>query len=181
MAFQAIANERLFQRWPNKLPASFEATNSALARACRTSAIRRSVSRLTIGEAMIALEMAGLVELRTGAGACIGSAGPRAEAPDAGPSAFELLAARRLLEGEIAAVAAENATPEFWGDMRAPVFDGRAYHTRNREDVASATRRSGVGHACHLAHVETCFLGESGALATASRRKVKFQNRPKTG
>jgi DNA-binding FadR family transcriptional regulator len=63
-----------------------------------------------VREAMIALELAGLVEVRTGAGTYVKSPSRAAvRLVDPGPSPFELLAARRLVEGEVAALAAANA------------------------------------------------------------------------
>jgi DNA-binding FadR family transcriptional regulator len=74
------------------------------------------VSRPSVREALIALEIAGLVDVRVGSGiyvreaaahpASVPSAG-ESEEPDPGP--FELLRARRLIEGEIAALAAKFA------------------------------------------------------------------------
>jgi DNA-binding FadR family transcriptional regulator len=71
------------------------------------------VSRPVVREAMLALELAGLVDVRTGAGTYVKAA---SRAPvrlfNSGPSPFELLAARRLIEGEVAALAATTATKE---------------------------------------------------------------------
>lgn len=77
----------------------------------RDIAVQLKVSRTTVREALIALELGGLIEVRGGSGVYV-LASPRAqplvvEANDGGPGPFELLQARRLLEGEIAAVAAE--------------------------------------------------------------------------
>lgn len=68
------------------------------------------VSRPTIREAMIALEIAGVVEIRSGSGVYIlersGATSPTAT--DQGPGPFEILEARRLIEGEACALAAER-------------------------------------------------------------------------
>jgi len=68
------------------------------------------VSRPTIREAMIALEIAGLVEVRSGSGVYVlERAGRPAELPDAqSPGPFEILEARRLIEGEACALAARR-------------------------------------------------------------------------
>src|SRR5579859_6975796 len=66
-----------------------------------------TVSRPTIREAIIALELDGLVEVRLGSGVYVTARLPRggeAGAMDVGP--FELLEARRAIEGESAALAA---------------------------------------------------------------------------
>jgi DNA-binding FadR family transcriptional regulator len=65
------------------------------------------VSRPTVREAIIALELDGLVDVRLGSGVYVKNRIPPsgAEAPkDIGP--FELLEARRVIEGEICALAA---------------------------------------------------------------------------
>jgi GntR family uxuAB operon transcriptional repressor len=78
----------------------------------RDIAAQLKVSRTTVREALIALELEGLVEVRGGSGVYV-LALPRSnhlsiEVTDSGPGPFELLQARRLLEGEIAALAAES-------------------------------------------------------------------------
>ncbi len=68
-----------------------------------------SVSRPTIREAMLALEIDGLVEVRMGSGVYVAARVPasgRAGETDMGP--FELLEARRAIEGEACALAAER-------------------------------------------------------------------------
>ena len=71
------------------------------------------VSRATIREAVIALEMRGITETRRGSGIYVVEA-PLAETNtvelDVGP--FEVTEARRLFEGESAALAATNITDE---------------------------------------------------------------------
>jgi DNA-binding FadR family transcriptional regulator len=80
---------------------------------------RFGVSRPTIREAMIALEMQGLVEARKGSGVFVlaqtAATGAEAEL-DIG--AFEITEARRLLEGEVAAVAATEIDAEHLAELR---------------------------------------------------------------
>jgi DNA-binding FadR family transcriptional regulator len=69
------------------------------------------VSRPTIREAMVALEIAGELEIRSGSGAYVReSVNPMSLVLDSGPGPFELLRARILIEGEIAADAALYAS-----------------------------------------------------------------------
>lgn len=69
------------------------------------------VSRPTIREAMVALEIAGELEIRSGSGAYVREAvNPMSLVLDSGPGPFELLRARILIEGEIAADAALYAS-----------------------------------------------------------------------
>lgn len=84
----------------------------------RELAVLLGVSRTSVREALISLEIAGRVEVRVGTGIFVrrapegGRSAPTADASvnghDEGPGPFELLAARRMIEGEIAALAARR-------------------------------------------------------------------------
>lgn len=80
----------------------------------RALAERFDVSRPSVREAIIALEVQGAVEVRGGSGIYVSQTpvalqkAPAAFMPEAGPGPFELLRARALIEGEIASVAAES-------------------------------------------------------------------------
>lgn len=81
----------------------------------RALAERFGVSRTSLREAIIALELQGAVEVRGGSGiyVCHAPAGGSKDAalafmPEAGPGPFELLRARSLIESEVAALAAAS-------------------------------------------------------------------------
>jgi len=116
MPFQAVASQRLFQQVAEQIVGlirSGELPPGTRLPAERDLSKKLGVSRPVIREAMIALEISGFVEVKTGTGSYVAAATPRArEISDAGPSAFELLAARRTIEGEIAAAAAVSASSE---------------------------------------------------------------------
>jgi len=77
----------------------------------RELAIKLGVSRTSLREALIALELGGTVEVRGGSGVYVSEqAKPQAAVPTAGPGPFEVLAARRLIEVEVAAMAAKHAS-----------------------------------------------------------------------
>jgi len=77
----------------------------------RELATKLGVSRTSLREALIALELGGTVEVRGGSGVYVSEqAKPQAEVPTAGPGPFEVLAARRLIEVEVAAMAAKHAS-----------------------------------------------------------------------
>jgi DNA-binding FadR family transcriptional regulator len=77
----------------------------------RELAAKLSVSRASLREALIVLELSGIVEVRGGSGVYVSEqAAPPDDVPEAGPGPFEVLAARRLIESEIAAIAARMAT-----------------------------------------------------------------------
>jgi len=70
-----------------------------------------AVSRASVREAIIFLELAGRVEVRVGAGIFVCSPRSHAALPTAAddpPGPFDLLAARQIVEGEIAALAART-------------------------------------------------------------------------
>src|SRR5512140_1002382 len=72
------------------------------------------VSRTSVREAIISLEIAGLVDVRVGTGifvrdaSLVRPAASPAPGPDEGPGPFELLSARAVIEGETAALAARH-------------------------------------------------------------------------
>jgi len=71
------------------------------------------VSRPTVREALIALEVAGLVEVRVGVGAFVRRPARGQDGlPEASHSPLEIMSVRRLLEPEAAALACQNISPE---------------------------------------------------------------------
>lgn len=78
----------------------------------RELAARYNVSRPTVREAIIALEVQGLVEVRVGSGAYVLRLPGKEDLPGFNITAFELTEARLLFEGEAAALAATQITDE---------------------------------------------------------------------
>jgi GntR family uxuAB operon transcriptional repressor len=103
------------------------------------------VSRTSVREAIISLEIAGRVEVRVGSGIFVAEPGAAAivGAVDEGPSPFELLAARRLVEGEIAALAARSAKKAEIAAMRATVV-------RMRENANDFAKRNAADREFHV-------------------------------
>ena len=106
------SGERTYQRLAEQimsLISSGEFSVGARLPSERTLADRFQVSRTAVREAVIALEVQELVEVRIGSGIYVRGlpAATKAAYVPVGPGPFELLRARRLLEGEIAAQAAE--------------------------------------------------------------------------
>lgn len=78
----------------------------------RDLAAQMNVSRPSVREALIALEVMGLVSVRVGDGVLVcPQAAPAMQETGNENSPLEQLQARMLLEGEIAALAAEHASP----------------------------------------------------------------------
>lgn len=77
----------------------------------RDLASKLGVSRASLREALLALELGGVVDVLGGSGIYV-SAAPAGgnDLAEAGPGPFEVLSARRLIEAEVAAMAARMAT-----------------------------------------------------------------------
>ncbi|PLW68590.1 FadR/GntR family transcriptional regulator [Pseudohalioglobus lutimaris] len=117
MEIKAVKTRRLYLQVAEQLVAVIQSGSIGAGErlpAERDLAERFGVSRPTIREAMIALEIAGLVEIRSGSGVYVvdNSAPFTPVAADQGPGPFEILEARRLFEGEACALAAERITNE---------------------------------------------------------------------
>jgi DNA-binding FadR family transcriptional regulator len=112
--FQAVATQRLYEQVAeqvSRLIAAGEFSAGDRLPPERDLARQLAVSRPVLREAMVALELAGWVEVRSGAGTYVKAIGRMPLSfVNAGPGAFELLAARRTIEGEVAALAAAAAT-----------------------------------------------------------------------
>ena len=113
LPLQAVEPRRLYRQIADqiaRLIASGEFPPGARLPAERELASSLGVSRASVREAIISLEIGGLVEVRVGTGIFVTtSAAPGAAERDAGPGPFELLQARKMIEGEIAALAASMA------------------------------------------------------------------------
>ena len=113
LPLQAVEPRRLYRQIADQIAqliASGEFLPGARLPAERELATSLGVSRASVREAIISLEMGGLVQVRVGTGIFVTAPiSQRAVAGDAGPGPFELLQARKLIEGEIAAVAASMA------------------------------------------------------------------------
>ena len=87
----------------------------------RELAATYNVSRPTVREAMIALEVQGLVEVRVGSGAYVRRLPGKEDIPGFNITAFELTEARLIFEGEAAALAASQITDEEVAEIAALV------------------------------------------------------------
>ncbi|MHA6300063.1 FadR/GntR family transcriptional regulator [Devosia sp. CAU 1758] len=116
MKLQAVSNRKLYIQIADQirdqiLGGTVEAGQQLPSE--RDLALSLGVSRPTVREALIALEVAGLVEVRVGVGAFVRKRENAREAlPELSASPLEIMAVRRLLEPEAAALASQNMTPE---------------------------------------------------------------------
>ncbi len=119
----AVEPKRLYRQIADQIAqliASGEFPAGSRLPAERELAVSLGVSRTSVREAIISLEMSGLVEVRVGTGIFVtgpDSASGRNGA-DGGPGPFELLDARRLVEGEIAALAARQGKTDDFDAIR---------------------------------------------------------------
>lgn len=122
-ASKAGQSGRLYQRVAEQLAdviASGEYPVGSRLPAERKLAERFNVSRPTVREAIIALELAGCVEVKGGSGVYVTSGSSQGLAgTDLDIGAFEILEARLIFESEAAAIAAKVITDEELADLRA--------------------------------------------------------------
>ena len=182
MRLQAVEPRRLYRQIADQirtLIGNGEVARGARLPAERDLAKQLKVSRPSLREALIALEIEGLLDVRGGSGIYVrqpGARGNGAEIVDAhGP--FEVIRARRLIEGECAALAAKNATPaqlramkkaqarmvEATRDNPNPLEADRAFHVRLAE---------AAGNSALVLVVETLWDQRVGPLYRALERKL---------
>jgi DNA-binding FadR family transcriptional regulator len=115
MPIATVENRRLYRQIATQLSALIASGEFAVGQRLpseRELAVQLGVSRPSLREALIALELEGLVEVRVGAGIWVTAASgsdPATPPQQEGEGPFELLRARWLIEGEIAAMAAREA------------------------------------------------------------------------
>ena len=182
MPLQAVETRRLYLQIADQIRGlvdSGEVARGARLPAERNLAKQLKVSRPSLREALIALEIEGLLDVRVGSGIYVTQPGAHlnsSELADAhGP--FEVIRARRLIEGECAALAASNATP---AQLRAikesharmveetrrnpnPLEADRAFHVR----LAEAS-----GNSALVLMVQTLWAQRVGPLYRALERKL---------
>ena len=180
MPFQSIEPRRLYRQIADQirtLIGSGEFPAGSRLPSERDLAKQLGVSRPSVREALIALEVEGLVEVRIGSGIYALEQSGRAVAPssesaaatDAEAGPFELLRARYVIESECAALAAktarkpqlqaiEAALDEMEGDLRGarrPLGGDRLFHLR----IAEAT-----GNGALVAVVKMLWVERTGPL-----------------
>jgi len=129
MPIQVIDSDRLYRKIARQLSgliAAGEFTPGQRLPAERQLAQQLGVSRPSVREALIALEIEGKVEVRVGSGVFVAQPRPQAaEAVSEGEGPFELIQARLVVEVETAACAAREATPAELAEIRTAAEDQR--------------------------------------------------------
>lgn len=119
MPIETIVPRRLYRQVAEQLRQLFDSGEFAVGDRLppeRELAERMGISRPTIREALIALEVEGRVRIRVGSGIYVTEPSRVAATPTADEGPFELLRAREFVESAVAEEAARLATP---GDIAA--------------------------------------------------------------
>lgn len=114
MPIETIVPRRLYRQVADQLRQLFDSGEFVVGDRLppeRELAERMGISRPTIREALIALEVEGRVRIRVGSGIYVVEPPPVPPAPTSGEGPFELLRAREFLESAIAEEAARLAKP----------------------------------------------------------------------
>ena len=155
MPLQAVESRRLYRQIAEQIAQLIESGEflpGTRLPAERELASSLGVSRASVREAIISLEISGLVEVRVGTGIFVTAPERQAAACDVGPGPFELLQARKLIEGEIAAVAAAKASAadvaalrDCVARMQAHVEDFAAREASDRDFHLQIAKATGNG------------------------------------
>lgn len=115
MPIEPIVPRRLYRQVADQLRALFDSGEYAVGDRLppeRELAEQMGISRPTIREALIALEVEGRVTIRVGSGIYVTEPARAAPAVETDDSPFELLQARELVEAAVAEEAARRASPQ---------------------------------------------------------------------
>jgi len=180
-SLQAVASTRLYRMIADQIAARIRAGDFPAGTrlpAERDLAEQLQVSRASVREALIALEIEGYVDVRVGTGvfvcapretarrdAAAANADSVAETTDIGP--FDLLEARLLIEPECAALAAQKGSPAQIAAIRAahdgmsptesPSEHDRAFHSAIGAACGNAALAAAVSHIWHLSTLSPVF------------------------
>jgi DNA-binding FadR family transcriptional regulator len=195
MPFQPVDTQRLYQQVADQIGELIRAKEFPAGHrlpAERDLAKVLGVSRPVVREAMIALEIAGLVEVRTGSGTYVkppagnGSTPLPSKLDDAGPSPFDIISARILLEGEVAAVAAKEASEADLADI-AEIHQAMVQQVKDNVPYFGADRQfhERIAYSTHNTVLPTLVAGlwdsqHGEVFSRLSQRRGLHQNRPAT-
>ena len=160
MPLQTVEPQRLYRQIAEQLRsliASGEFSPGSRLPAERDLAKQLGVSRPSVREALIALEVEGIIDVRTGSGIYVRAPGaangaaaahrPPGDLGEWGP--LELMRARELVEGEVAALAARNA-------RRAQIAAIASALAQMREEAGAGTIPRAGDEAFHTAVAQAC-------------------------
>lgn len=177
--FHAVTPTRLYRLIADQIASRIRAGDfeiGARLPAERDLAEQLQVSRASVREALIALEIEGYVEVRVGTGVFVcaprddgqyaaAQAGGGVEPSDIGP--FDLLDTRLLLEPECAALAAQRASAAQLAAIRGaheamsltetPSLHDQAFHSAIAAACGNAALAAAISHIWHLSSISPLF------------------------
>jgi DNA-binding FadR family transcriptional regulator len=193
MPIQTVSVQRLYQQIADRIAeliADGEFPVGARLPPERDLALQFGVSRPTVREALISLEISGLVEVRTGSGAYVTRPKPEdrpngsgTAVEDAGPSAFELITARRVIEPAVAAQAAQMANDEDIANLSRALeqFEQHWHGTHWEKLAADKSFHLAVAAAAHspllLKIVEDLWTDMFGPIFAVLSERTQLTNR----
>lgn len=147
----------------------------------RELAEQLGVSRPTIREAMIALELSGVIEIRTGSGIYVTDKKEKIspELNDKGVGPFEILEIRYILEAEACALAAARITDEQIAELRKVVEEmEEEQKLPNASEKADQKFHSIIAQACQNSAISSVVdwlwdLRNESALSTAFLERIR--------
>lgn len=187
-SLQAVASTRLYRMIADQIAARIKAGDfpaGGRLPAERELAEQLQVSRASVREALIALEIEGYVDVRVGTGVFVcppredgqyqdaqsaqgtttAATADNVDATDIGP--FDLLETRLLIEPECAALAAQKASPAQIAAIRAahegmsltesPSVHDRAFHSAIGAACGNAALAAAISHIWHLSTLSPVF------------------------
>jgi DNA-binding FadR family transcriptional regulator len=149
MPFQPVGNPRLYQQVANQIDGLIRRGEFPVGYRLppeRDLAKMLEVSRPMVREAMVALEIAGLIEVRSGSGTFVKATVKQRpllsvfNLGDIGPSPFDVISARILIEGEIAHLAAIKASAKDISEI-AGLHEKMHEHKTRRESHYETDRK----------------------------------------
>jgi GntR family transcriptional regulator, transcriptional repressor for pyruvate dehydrogenase complex len=174
MPLQSIEPRRLYRQIADQLRALIRAGEYPVGSRLppeRDLATQLHVSRPSVREALIALEVEGLVEVRMGSGIYViaPERAPSAASVDSELSPFEIIRARQLIECELAALAAAN---------KQPAAIARALNDALAMMEADIAREVMPIRGDRLFHVRVAEATENGALLRVVTELYDQRNNP---
>jgi GntR family transcriptional repressor for pyruvate dehydrogenase complex len=148
----------------------------------RELAVQYGVSRPTVREAIIALEVQGIVEVRVGSGAYVVKLPGNTELPGFNITAIELTEARLLFEGEAAALAATQISDEEIAEIEGLIADiarenqGREWSDNADRNFHLAIARAGRNQAVYEVVEQLWRLRSTSPEAALLHAKARTAN-----
>lgn len=181
---KATDSRRLYQQVADQIRSVIEASRFAPGTRLppeRELALQLGVSRPSLREALIALEIEGIVEPRMGSGVYVcaaPSAAPALDSPMLGESPSELMQARSMLESAVIALAAARVTRQGLDRVRA-CLDAMRNDIRRGNPPIEADRRFHVaiaeltGNTLLVRLVGELFDGRHDAITSRMSRRAE--------